>query len=32
MIQGKYTDITIENAMDLAAENGIRKADKIIKE
>ena len=32
MIQGKYTDITIEDAMNLAAENGIRKADKIIKE
>ena len=32
MIQGKYDDITIEDALELAAENGIRKAQSIIGE
>ena len=32
MIRGKYDDITYEDVMDLAAENGIRKAESIIRE
>lgn len=30
MIRGKYTDITLDDVMQLAAENGIRKAGSII--
>ena len=32
MIRGKYDEITLEDAMELAAENGIRKAESIISE
>ena len=32
MIRGKYDEITLEDAMELAAENGIRKAESIIGE
>ena len=32
MIRGKYDDITYEDVMELAAENGIRKAESIIRE
>ena len=32
MIHGKYTDITLEDVRELAAENGIRKAESIIHE
>lgn len=32
MIRGKYANITLDDVMQLAAENGIRKADSIIKE
>ena len=32
MIRGKFDGITIEDAMDLAAENGIRKAESIVSE
>ena len=32
MIHGKYTDITLDDVMQLAAENGIRKAESIIHE
>lgn len=32
MIRGKYTDITFDDVMQLAAENGIRKAESIIHE
>ena len=32
MIRGKYDGITIEDVMELAAENGIRKAESIIHE
>ena len=31
MIRGKYADITLEDILQLAAENGIRKADSIIR-
>ena len=32
MIRGKYDDITYDDVMELAAENGIRKAESIIRE
>ena len=32
MIRGKYSDITLDDVMQLAAENGIRKAESIIHE
>lgn len=32
MIQGKYTDIHLDDVMQLATENGIRKAEDIIRE
>ena len=32
MIRGKYDEVTLEDAMELAAENGIRKAESIIRE
>ena len=32
MIRGKYTDITFDDVMQLATENGIRKAESIIRE